>query len=152
MRYNKLMEKYLNKSKKFDCNKSKLRELISPDFIEQDGAYLLKHFFRARALKKGNIEDLIGYECDVNQFHTQDYVEKNFLEEAFCFAKFTLNAWQQLHLDKIMTCIISIEFPMRDANIRFHLLRPNELQWLVDDLEEYKINGILQMYSNEDFK
>lgn len=142
----KLYESALHRCKKLP---KELADILDKGFIIKDGCVFLKYYYKkSRHISRDNYIDETGYEAFVNHDHIDNYVNKNYLSVALLFMENIGASWKKLGLSGTLRIIISQQLDdERYGSIRFHLLRENQ-SLLRDDLEEYKLDGILF----EDFK
>ncbi|GGF58562.1 hypothetical protein GCM10011332_10150 [Terasakiella brassicae] len=122
---------------------TELKELLSNGLIEVDNGLFFKSFQNSlKTITNENSPDITGRECTINKFHIEDYVNKNVYQQAFLTIKYI---WEMC---KDYNCRIILGDDEGDLNIRFHQIRYAE-KWLDENLEKYKLNGILYLDTNE---
>jgi hypothetical protein len=125
---------------------SSLVSLLEDGFIVQDGCVFLSAFFSSEtSVTKNSFPDNTGFECFVNSFHIDDYVEDNYLENTMLFIEKLFLVWRLLDYKMDINVIVSLnDF---GAVVRFHVIRECE-NWISSDLEEYE-EGILIANSSD---
>ena len=124
---------------------AELLSIVEQGFeIRQNCALLVAQIPGGSNASLKDFPDRTGYECFINSFHIDDYVDGNFVEVAYAFAKALLNLWRQSQYFEVGQVIVAeTEF---GSIVKFHLLRAGE-SWLDDDLETYDV-GILVLDSS----
>ncbi|SEI52191.1 hypothetical protein SAMN05216327_102202 [Dyadobacter sp. SG02] len=115
----------------------RLVELISGGFVVVDDCYILKSLYENnRHIKLREFEDKTGFECFVNSFHVDDYIEDDFLIQSLLFTGLLFQEWKGLSTNAILEVIVSeTDFGM---NVKFHAMRNGEV-WANDsDLDEFE--------------
>lgn len=113
------------KDKKLD---KKLYELVSDGFVLIDECVLLRSFYEhQRHVKRQDFQDDVAYECFINSFHVDDYIESDFMVQGFLLIDEVFKIWNKKELPSVLKAIISqTEF---GANVKFHLMRAN-VNWI----------------------
>ncbi len=123
-----------------------LIKVLKEGFIKYEGCYLLAAF--NNTLSNAAMSDFIdgtGYECFINSFHIDDYVDGNYLEAALLFVKECFCVWEMEKNQGALQAIISLdEF---GGVIKLHLIRESE-RLLSDDIDSYE-EAILEIDSSQ---
>jgi hypothetical protein len=95
--------------------------------------------------------DATGYECLLNKFHIEDYLnsgeEQVPVESQLSYGfRFIQLLQQQLPREERFTLILSCDDER--CVLRFHKTRPGE-QWLAENLEAYQEEAILEVSNQE---
>src|SRR5690606_37457150 len=73
-----------------------LKHLISEGFIINNQSFLLKKLLIQQShIKLSDFVDKSGYECFINSLHIEDYVNDNFIIQAFIFSKTLIEEWME---------------------------------------------------------
>jgi hypothetical protein len=125
---------------------SNLAALLSDGFVIQGNCYFLKKLFDSQiSVKKEDFIDCTGYECFINSIHIDDYVNSDFLDQAYFFLEEVFKLWNNSHNKLTLRGIISeTEF---GANIKFHVVRESE-KWIVESEIENFEEAIIISNSN----
>lgn len=115
---------------------NELNSIIVNGFFECNGCYFSKKLMECcPSVSPEHFQDYVGFECFVNSFHIDDYVESHYLEYSVLFSNLLLKAWRCFNCDRELNVIVLLnEF---GATIKFHLIRPDEV-WLNENLEVYE--------------
>ena len=119
----------------------RLAAILAKGLVESEGCIFLKGM---SAGYNSEVEeycgDKTGYECFVNHIHIDDHTRKNMVLVAVTF------------LTKL-SAMLKAQYPDYEFRgeisegdsviVRFHRLRSGE-QWLLDDLEKYKEEGVCE--------
>ena len=129
----------------------KLHTLVNLGFKEVDGCVFFRDFFRHdRADGLPLHQDATGYECAVNGFHLEDYLERDAAPEPVTLAATALACARFLaaRLEHFSTDPFRIIASVANGAsvLRFHKLREGE-RWLRDDLEGYREEAVLVLDS-----
>lgn len=129
-----LVSRTLTKNSSID---NRLAELISDGFVTIGDCCVLNSLYENnRHIKPSDFEDKTGFECFVNSFHIDDYVEDDFLSQSLLFSDLLFQEWKSLMTDTSLEVIISeTDFGI---NIKFHVMRDDEV-WINDsDLDKFE--------------
>jgi hypothetical protein len=115
-------------------------------FIVRDGCVFLSALLSSEvSVTRSDFPDKTGFECFINSFHIDDYVEDKYIENAALFIEKLFAMWKSFNKEGDIQAIISLsDF---GAVVRFHIIRECEY-WLSPDLEEYA-EGILIASSSD---
>lgn len=118
----------------------KLKALLNKGFVYRDDCYFLSAFLENQLhLKKEDFIDSIGFECFINSFHVDDYVEEDLFIQSMLFIDLLIKEWEKSDIEKNLTIILSkTDFGF---NIKFHTKR-NEVWIDVDNLNDFE-EGIM---------
>ena len=137
LRMNKKMSDLINDmSCKTKSLPADLSNHISMGFCKRNGCQLLSALSNKQVnVDLNNFPDKTGYECFFNSVHIDDYVESNYLDNAFLFIDELFKAWRQHDKNELLNAIVSKdEFGLV---VKFHLERIGE-SWVSDNLEKYE--------------
>lgn len=122
-----------------NCLTYELEEIVSEGFIEIDGCFLSKKLFSyCQSNFLGNFEDEISFECFVNSFHMDDYVNERYFEYSIIFSNSIIKKWNEKY-DGKLNIIISLDDETLLPTIKFHVKREG-LSWL----DEYNLDASIQ--------
>jgi hypothetical protein len=115
----------------------KLNEIIELGFIEKDGSFLSRRLLKyCTSVVRSNFEDAISYECFVNSFHMEDYVDSSHLEYSIIFTNKIIKKWKSFRNENL-NVIIALDDETFLPKIKFHMKR-NGAEWLMEsELESY---------------
>jgi hypothetical protein len=148
MRMNQKMAKLLTKAnvelsdeRHFDDQETEC------DPIDVNGSVLLKsEYLRSRHIAPEDYQDRTGYECFINHVHIPCKRGKKNLLSALGHLFGLRESREEQFPERAFVIIAS--FSRGECTVRFHQLRHNE-RWLGDDLEEYRLNAILEITTRE---
>ena len=119
-----------------------LSKIIEQGFTDKNhsvlSVYLLNY---CGSVSQSNFEDEIAYECFVNSFHMEDYVENHFIEYSIFFTNELIKKWKKLRSEDL-NVIISLDDESLLPKIKFHVKR-YEQEWLAENELESYIQPIL---------
>jgi hypothetical protein len=127
--------------------------ILLPDFIEINEVVLLNVPYGSvpeqidSSVIEGLYMDKTGYEASRNEFYVNSYVDYEEGQELIVlgFGLKLLKCWgYKLKRDfpNYHFCLI-LSYSDGDVILRFHMLREDEQGWLANDLEGYKLEGVL---------
>lgn len=137
---NSLMDKQLAKLTSGGVNlelPKKLNEIIELGFFEDQKSFLSKRLMDyCKSAHRSNFEDEIAYECFVNSFHMEDYVDTSHLEYSLVFSNELIKKWESFR-NLPLNVIIALDDETFLPKIKFHVKR-GEAEWLMEnELESY---------------
>lgn len=141
MRKNSRMEEMI---KRCDPNPallaSGLAAILEKGLAYENGCLLLKSQMSLMQSEiRTEFQDDTGYECFVNHLHLEDILASSdgcfLLKQALAFAEALTNLKSDAAVSEPVEYIIS--GTEHEVNVRFHLIRPNEV-WLAENLEGYE--------------
>ncbi|MGA3370749.1 MAG: hypothetical protein ABSC48_03200 [Terracidiphilus sp.] len=109
-----------------------------------DSVFLKTEFAHSKHVSLKNFDDWTGYECFVNHIHMPCRRAKRPLLSALGYIANLKRALEMFRPNKNFTIIAS--FSCGECTVRFHQRRQNET-WLADDLEGYKLEKILEIWT-----
>lgn len=114
-----------------------LNEIIEQGFFEQGNCNLsFRLLDYCKSVSLSNFEDEIAYECFVNSFHMEDYVNDHFLEYSVFFTNKLIRKWGE-GLSEKLNVIIALDDESLLPKIKFHVKRYGN-EWLAEnDLDSY---------------
>lgn len=121
---------------------NELLNIVNGGFIDDNKRFILKKLsgWDHEPKQKDYINNT-GYECFINSIHIDDYEKDHYLEHGLVFTKKIFDKWNSSYCDMKLRALISLDEDV-GVNIKFHLLRDDE-SWLnISDLEDFKLNGI----------
>lgn len=119
-----------------------LESIVSEGFIEICGCFLSKKLFSyCQSNSPDNFEDEISFECFVNSFHMDDYVNERHFEYSIIFSNSIIKKWNEIYVDKL-NVIISLDDETLLPTIKFHLKRDG-LSWLDEHNLDASIQAVL---------
>ncbi|WP_431685546.1 hypothetical protein [Hahella sp. NBU794] len=108
-----------------------LDDIVAKRFVETNDGVLLAYFAKRRSnTSPGYFPDKTGFECFVNSFHIDDYVDKDFL----AYSLFVVSSLKADIERYNLKTIVGIDDD--GGTVRFHVDRVGE-EWLSDDIEGY---------------
>ena len=131
-----------------------LRALLDAGFHVRDGAYLFARLENTVGEPPEQFEDLTGYECAVNHFHPDFYLDppdhentelvlKNGVAFVHALARKLRGSFPGVPFRIILDYSDETNDWLMSCTIRFHKVRPAE-EWIkLDDLDGYKTGAIL---------
>lgn len=128
-----------------------LNDILVEGFIIHDGCYLSKKL--ASYCKNCSIdyfEDSISFECFVNSFHMDDYVNEKYIEYSILFCNELLTKWNEFS-EKPLNMMISLDDETSLPTIKFYLKRDNA-SWLDEENIESIIQPVLITNNNISMK
>lgn len=127
---------------------SRLAEIVNQGFLIEKGCYLLVYFKQlSQHLKETDFVDQTGFECFVNSFHVDDFVQEDLLPQAMAFSKALLAKWKRLRSKEVLEIIVGeTDFGF---NIKAHVKRNGELWIDPQDIENFD-EGLLLVSSNQE--
>lgn len=134
---NKMFSLFGNTKLKTKTLNAKLLHLMKDGFINKNGCYFLDTLYKKnKHITQEDFIDKTGYECFINSFHVDDYVNKNYVEQGYLFLKNLFEMWNLNNDALILIGLLSqTEF---GANIKFYIKRKNE-EWLkLQDVDEFE--------------
>ncbi|BCU89999.1 hypothetical protein YP72344_14940 [Yersinia pseudotuberculosis] len=126
-----------------DLNLSKkLNEIIELGFIEEHGSFLSKRLLDyCTSVHRSNFDDEIAYECFVNSFHMEDYVDNSHLAYSIVFSNELIKKWRSFR-SSALNVIIALDDETFLPKIKFHAKR-DSAEWLMENELESYIQPIL---------
>ncbi len=89
--------------------------------------------------------DLTGYECFVNAFHVDDFVQEDLLAQALAFSEAVLSKWKQAQIKEVLEVVIGET--ESGFNIKVHVQRNGEL-WIDPQKLENFDEGLMLVRSD----
>ena len=117
--------------------KISLQKLLDSGFKNSNDCYFLETLFNQQShIQQSDFIDKTGYECFINSIHIDDYVEKDYFEQAILFASNLVELWNCSNYGKKLLIIVSeTDFGF---NLKFHLKRESE-QWIdIKDINKFE--------------
>ncbi len=146
----KMFDIFVQKIKSDNRFSGSLSAILANGFSTQHGCYLLSAFYQNNLhISLDSFVDKTGYECFINSFHIDDFVDEDFFEQSVLFIDALLNKWRILNNDLVLNIILSkTDFGF---NIRFHVHREGE-EWInMNDLVFFE-DALLVISSKEYIK
>lgn len=142
---NSLMDIQLSKLTSDDVNlelPKKLNEIIEMGFLEKQNSFLSKRLLDyCTSVSRSSFDDEIAYECFVNSFHMEDYVDSSYLAYSIVFSNKLIGSWKFFR-NKELNVIIALDDETFLPKIKFHVKRDNA-EWLMENELESYIQPIL---------
>jgi hypothetical protein len=145
MKQNERMNSIVNNAKVSREIDKKLTALLGDGFEFINGCIFLKSLYKNQGhIKENDFIDKTGFECFINSFHVDDYVDKDFISQGHLFLHKLFKKWNEYNGKPILKGILSeTEY---GANIKFHVVRENE-NWVDEtNLNSFK-EGIMILTS-----
>lgn len=116
-----------------------LLKILNEGFIIHNDCYFIKYFFNLSTnVNNSTFKDKISYECFVNSFHIDDYVDCNYLKYSIVFCNLLLKKWYEFS-NLQAKVIISLDEDL-SSTIKFYIYRENELGFI----DEKKLDNCIQ--------
>ncbi|MBK4738028.1 hypothetical protein [Noviherbaspirillum pedocola] len=113
-----------------------LMELLEDGFALFDGCTFLNSLLLLnRNARLQDYSDETGFECYVNSFHIEDYIEGGGIEQSLSFIFELFLLWNKEPRCKVLRAMISND--VFGTVIHFHVFREGE-SWLSEDIDEYE--------------
>ncbi|CNB70017.1 Uncharacterised protein [Yersinia intermedia] len=120
----------------------KLNEIIGLGFLEEQGSFLSKRLMDyCTSVQRSSFDDEIAYECFVNSFHMEDYVDRSHLAYSIVFSNELIRKWK-LFRSSALNVIIALDDETFLPKIKFHAKRDGA-EWLMENELESYIQPIL---------
>lgn len=115
---------------------SRLSAVIDGGFTCVDNCYLFTNFYKNNGhIKIEDFPDKTGFECFINSFHIDDFIEQRYLTQAIFFTNLLFKEWEKLSTGMHIEVIIGETD--NGVNVRFHVIRENEV-WIDDhDIDKF---------------
>lgn len=93
--------------------------------------------------------DKTDYEATLNHIHISDFLEEKKDDLTYMLVQGILYA-TKVHerlssIGEGFQVVLGLDPDISDVNVRFYAVRPNEPQWITDDLDDYTLNDIIVM-------
>lgn len=143
-------EKMYNLFKTLQFSESNLHEnllgIIASGFLNVDGCYVISALLKnCQSIGERDFVDKTGYECFVNSIHIDDYVDDEFLQQAFLMVEKGFEVWNAQNKSLPLVGLVSkTDF---GANVKFYLQRPNEVYINSNEVDKFE-DAIMLSLSN----
>ena len=125
------------------------RRMIEAGFVAVEGCYFLRTLFRQRYLEERQsspaARDDTGPETFVNKMHVEDFKERPVESVAFAIQYQMLSNWAASEPELVMRSAYSINDGAHA--LRFYVERGGEIPYLIDDLELYAEEAVIEVSS-----
>ncbi len=113
-----------------------LKKIIDSGLEVDGGCVLFTEFSKKDTnVAQKDFEDKTRYECFLNSFYVNDYIDSSLLEQSILFVEEIFLMWKNFQRSEILVAILSIDED--DFKLKFHIKRLNE-NYLNDDLDKYE--------------
>ncbi len=121
----------------------KLNDMIELGIILHQGCFVRKKVVKARPhLPLEQYQDRAALETTMNEIHIDFYTDTDHVLVAFACLKKISDILQKEFPDEAFYGIVSTELNVRHCVATFYCKRKEEIPYLLDDLEEYKMEAV----------
>lgn len=118
---------------------------VRHNLVDTNGSVLLEdEQVQQKHIDQEDYQDRTGYECFVNHVHLPCKQEREAVLSALGYIFGLKRSLEERFPDR--TLVIIASFSDDEVSVRFHQYRDNE-RWLAGDLDEYKLEAILEIKS-----
>lgn len=125
---NKMLKLLLMNFAKTSCLDEKLSELLNEGVVFINDCFMLKKIYnQQKHYDLFDFTDKTQYECFINSFHLDDYIDDDFLTQALIFSDSVIDLWKETKINNKLNIVLSqTDFGI---NLKFYIVRANE-NWI----------------------